>query len=119
MAAYYLPLKHLHLLTVAISIGLLVLRFLWIEWRGRLPRILKIIPHINDTLLLAFGVLLTLILGWLPWLTPKLILIGFYIGAGVLAFRARSPFLRRTAFALALLFVALIILIARTKAPIL
>lgn len=56
----YTALKHFHLLTVAISITLFVLRFFW-QWRrspimGR--RWVKIAPHLNDTLLFVSGIAL-------------------------------------------------------------
>ena len=72
----YTALKHFHLLTVAISITLFVLRF-W-QWRrspimGR--RWVKVAPHLNDTLLFVSGIALVVMFGFYPllgmdsWLT--------------------------------------------------
>lgn len=73
----YTALKHFHLLTVAISITLFVLRFFW-QWRrspimGR--RWVKVAPHLNDTLLFVSGIALVVTFGFYPllgmdsWLT--------------------------------------------------
>jgi uncharacterized membrane protein SirB2 len=59
---------------------------------GRLQqKWLKVLPHINDTFLLLFGVLLAVTLqmspGQQPWLMAKLIALVIYIGLGVMALK--------------------------------
>ncbi len=84
----YLTLKHLHLFTVALSLGLFSARWLgslaqanWVRWKP-----VRIIPHINDTLLLASGIALMVVSAQYPWiatwLAVKLVLVIAYIGIG-------------------------------------
>ncbi len=119
--SYYLPLKHLHITLAVLSISLLLLRFALIQWRGSVPKLLKIMPHIVDTLLMVAGISLALLLQFKPleqpWLWQKLLLLLFYIGAGMLALKARQRSLRYLAMAGAVLLFSLMALLARTKLP--
>lgn len=119
--SYYLPLKHLHITLALISFGLLLLRFALIQWRGSVPKLLKIMPHIVDTLLMVAGISLALLLQFKPleqpWLWQKLLLLLFYVGAGMLALKARPRGLRYLAMAGAVLLFSLMALLARTKLP--
>lgn len=119
--SYYLPLKHLHITLVLISFSLLLLRFFLLQWRGSVPKLLKIMPHIVDTLLMVAGISLALLLQFKPleqpWLWQKLLLLLFYIGAGMLALKARQRSLRYLAMAGAVLLFSLMALLARTKLP--
>ncbi|OKB65045.1 siroheme synthase [Serratia marcescens] len=123
----YTALKHFHLLTVAISITLFVLRFYW-QWRsspimGR--RWIKIAPHLNDTLLFVSGIALVVTFGFYPllgmdsWLTEKLFGVIIYILLGYVALgkKTKSQRLRTVAFVLALGCLYLIIKLATTKIP--
>ena len=58
MAAYYGVIKHLHLLTVAITVTLFILRFIWLQSGSAMMtrRWVRIVPHINDTLLFVTGI---------------------------------------------------------------
>ncbi|MFI8418366.1 SirB2 family protein [Serratia sp. NPDC078593] len=125
--AAYAALKHLHLLTVAISISLFILRFIWL-WRDSpmmQKRWVKIAPHMNDTVLLLSGIALVVmfqlypLLGMDSWLTEKLIGVIIYILLGYVALgkKPRSQNLRTIAFVLALGVVYLIIKLATTKIP--
>lgn len=80
------------------------------------------VPHLVDTILLAaaLGML------WVgrrdpfaePWLATKIACLLAYIGVGALALkRAPTLFLRRVCFVLALLLLANILAIARTRDP--
>ena len=121
----YTALKHFHLLTVAISITLFVLRF-W-QWRrspimGR--RWVKVAPHLNDTLLFVSGIALVVMFGFYPllgmdsWLTEKLFGVIIYILLGYVALgKTKSQRLRTVAFVLALGCLYLIIKLATTKIP--
>ena len=92
----YLMVKHSHMTFVALSILLFNLRF-WMRFArpGKpLPKILKIIPHFNDTLLLFTGLWLMHITRFMPfgnagWLGVKLLLLLVYIGLGMVTVRAR------------------------------
>lgn len=125
--AAYMALKHLHLLTVAISITLFVLRFFW-KWRAS-PMInkrwVKITPHINDTVLFATGIALVVmfklypLLGMDSWLTEKLFGVIIYILLGYVALgkKTQSWNIRTLAFVLALGCLYLIVKLATTKIP--
>lgn len=125
--AAYMALKHLHLLTVAISIILFVLRFFW-KWRDSAmmqKRWVKITPHLNDTLLLLTGIALVVMLKFYPllsvdsWLTEKLFGVIIYILLGYVALgkKTKSWNLRTLAFVLALGCLYLIVKLATTKIP--
>lgn len=128
MASYF-ALKHLHILTVAISVSLFILRYWW-QYRGSAmlnKRWVRIVPHINDTILLASGVALVMITHFYPftpqgtWLTEKLFGVIIYIVLGfiVLGRRPRSQQIRWLAFLLALVVLYIIIKLATTKIPLL
>ncbi|CAI0848854.1 Invasion gene expression up-regulator, SirB [Serratia entomophila] len=123
----YTALKQFHLLTVAISITLFVLRFFW-QWRKSAimnQRWIKIAPHLNDTLLFVSGIALVATFGLYPllgmdsWLTEKLFGVIIYILLGYVALgkKTKSRKLRVTAFVLALGGLYLIIKLATTKIP--
>lgn len=87
--------KHSHLLFISITLVLFNLRFWLLAARpGKaLPKILKILPHINDTALLLTGLWLMHITGWVPfgnadWLGWKLLLVLLYILSGMRALKA-------------------------------
>lgn len=93
MIAYYPLLKHLHMTLALISVLLFLYR--WCLALGGSPRLqqkwLKVLPHVNDTLLLLFGLVLAVTLqmspGQQPWLMAKLIALVLYIGLGVMALK--------------------------------
>lgn len=127
--ATYFALKHLHILTVAISVSLFILRYWW-QYRGSAMstrRWVRIVPHVNDTILLGSGVALVMITHFYPftpqgaWLTEKLFGVIIYIVLGfiVLGRRPRSQQIRWLAFLLALVVLYIIIKLATTKIPLL
>jgi len=93
---WYALLKGFHVSVVVISVSFFTLRVILtlgdIDWRSRWPW-LKIFPHINDTLLLASGITLAVLLHLSPlahlWLMAKLILLLAYIGLGQVALTPR------------------------------
>lgn len=124
MDTLYLPLKHSHLLFVVVSIVLFNLRF-WLRSmkpERTLPKILKIVPHVNDTLLLLAGVVMIFVASWQPWavgtrwLGLKLFLVVAYIGCGFLCMKnpPRSR-VSNIAYVISLLLLCMIILLARSK----
>lgn len=119
----YLIVKHSHMLFVAITVLLFNLRF-WLRAakpEKPLPKILKIIPHFNDTLLLFTGLWLMKITHFTPfgnanWLGVKLLLLLVYIGFGMITVRAVPKTGRAwTGYALSMLCVAAIVYLARYK----
>lgn len=93
MMAYYPMFKHLHMTLALVSLLLFIYRWcLALAGSDRLrQKWLRILPHINDTFLLLFGVLLAVTLqlspGQQPWLMAKLIALVLYIGLGVMALK--------------------------------
>lgn len=87
----YTGLKYFHITFVVISIVLFQYRFLLKILNKPLAKPLKIIPHINDTILLITGISLAVIAGFNPfnhnWLLAKIIALLLYIGFGMLALK--------------------------------
>jgi len=115
-------LKHVHLTTVAITYGLFVLRGVWmIRESPRLrDRWVRIVPHVNDTLLLASALVLAWQIGQYPlvdgWLTAKLLGLLAYIGLGLVALRlGRTRSIRIGAWLLAQLVLVYIVAVAITR----
>ncbi|OOH86326.1 invasion protein expression up-regulator SirB [Pasteurellaceae bacterium 15-036681] len=85
-----------HIALVYISLGLLLLRGVLsvkqVDWRQY--KILKIAPHIVDTLLLASGIGLFVLLGYgaQPWVIAKLFFLVMYVLYAVKAFKKNQPF---------------------------
>ncbi|MBP2155461.1 SirB2 family protein [Erwinia rhapontici] len=129
MAAWYFPLKHFHLLTVAITALMFVLRFYWYQTHSSMlqRRWVRIVPHLNDTLLLLSGGLLVAITHFYPfspqgaWLTEKLFGVIIYIALGFIALgrRPRAQKIRWIAFIVALIALVVIVKLATTKMPLL
>ena len=91
----YPMMKHSHLLFVVLTVFLFNLRFLlrWVWPEKNLPKLLKIMPHLNDTLLLGTGLWLMYITKFMPfvnadWLGVKLLLLVFYIGLGTITMKS-------------------------------
>lgn len=101
----YLDVKAVHIIAVSISIVLFVLRF-FLSLRSTAWRqyaLLRIGPHINDTVLLATAVWLCIASRRYPiadgWLTAKVVALLLYIVAGSVAIRhGRSVPIRAAAF---------------------
>lgn len=93
----YLTVKYLHVTCVVLSISGFCLRALLLlrnpalrRWHGE-RRWLRMLPHINDSLLLAAAITLTVLLGQYPfvddWLTAKVLGLLTYILLGAYALR--------------------------------
>ncbi|MDE5206674.1 invasion regulator SirB2 [Citrobacter amalonaticus] len=119
-----------HLITIAVSVSLFVLRYGWREYHSARAqaRWTRVVPPIVDTVLLLSGVGLIAKTHILPfteqgtWLTEKLFGVIIYIVLGFIALdnrRARSRQARLIAFPLALVVLYIIIKLATTKIPLL
>ncbi|TFH87840.1 regulator SirB [Billgrantia azerbaijanica] len=101
---HYFLVKHLHMTTAALSLLFFVVRAVW-SVRGApilQRRWVRVLPHVNDTLLLTLGVVLMVTLElWPhqhPWLAAKLVALLAYIGLGTVAIkRGRNPGVRAAA----------------------
>ncbi|MYN11601.1 regulator SirB [Pusillimonas sp. TS35] len=117
----YLLIKHIHMTAAGLSILLFVIRAYWsITSSGLLQaRLVKILPHIVDTVLLVAGVTLAAILGpEQPWILAKIIGVLVYIGVGTVAIkRGRTPMTRAIAALFAIAIFVYIVGIALSHSP--
>lgn len=80
-------------------------------------RLVRVLPHVIDTVLLISAIGLTITLGQYPffqsWLTAKVIALLLYIGLGTVALKlGRRKMTRVIAFVLALVVVSYIVTVA-------
>ncbi len=120
----HLAIKTLHVGCVVLSVGLFVLRAIldrvgrpWRQWP-----VLRIAPHVIDTVLLGSALWLAFAIRQYPfvdaWLTAKVVALAAYIGLGWLALSPRAPRCTRSpALAAALVAVGYIIGVALTRSP--
>jgi len=120
----YLLVKHLHVSCVLISISLFAVRGTlqllakpWQQWR-----LLRLAPHIVDTVLLSSALWLAWRSGQYPlvdaWLTAKVLALLAYILLGRQALGRHTPAAQRPFyFAAALLSVGYIVGVALTRSP--
>jgi uncharacterized membrane protein SirB2 len=120
----YVALKNLHLATIALTLTLFVLRGAWMMADS--PRLqarwVRIVPHVNDTLLLTSGISLAILMQQYPlvhgWLTAKFFALIAYIVLGTLALkRGKTKARRITAWAAALLVFGYMAAVARAHDP--
>ncbi len=129
MADWYSGVKTLHIATVSITILMLLLRFFWLQTGSAMMQRpwVRIVPHLNDTLLLLSGACLVAITHFYPfspqgaWLTEKLFGVIIYIILGFIALgrKPRAQKVRWIAFIVAIAMLVLIYHLATTKMPLL
>jgi len=119
-----IALKHIHLTTVGLSIILFLGRGLYVQALGRKPasKLLRVLPHVIDTALLASALALAFAIGQYPfvhgWLTAKFFALVAYIALGVIALDVRRPAsVRVPAFVAALGVFGYIVAVALSKEP--
>jgi len=117
----YLLVKHLHMGMAYLSISLFILRSgLSVTASPLLQhKLVKILPHLVDTFLLLFAILLMITIKQYPffdtWLTAKIIALFAYIGVGSIAIkRGRTAVIRLWASIIALLIFTYILGAAKT-----
>ncbi len=102
----YLLLKHLHLSLVVLSgLGFLVRGVIRLVLDRPLAHpMVRVGPHVIDTLLLASGIALWVLMSYplWSWFGVKLALVVVYIAVGILAFRLARRSLAIVAFGVAL-----------------
>ncbi len=116
----YLTIKTLHILCACTSGGLFFLRGLLRDSLLLQQRWLKLLPHIIDTLLLSFAVVLMYLSAQYPfvqtWLTVKFLALLVYIVLGTIALKTgRSKRVRFYAWIAGLLVFWYIVMLAMTK----
>ncbi|TAL65258.1 MAG: regulator SirB [Burkholderiaceae bacterium] len=120
----YEAVKSLHVGCVALSISLFTLRAA-LQWQNvawRRWRVLRIAPHVVDTVLLGSALWLCWIIGQYPfvqgWLTAKVLALAAYILLGRMALgRTAANGKRLAAFVAALCCVGYIVGVALTHSP--
>lgn len=105
----YLILKHLHVTFAVLSLLGFSLRGFWMLKESPMlqKKPVRILPHINDTLLLLTAIMLAILTGFYPfvtgWVTLKVILLVIYIVLGVFALKRGKTRQSRTVFFVAAL----------------
>ncbi|MBT9540334.1 SirB2 family protein [Thiobacillus sp.] len=121
----YSLLKQLHLTTLVVTLALFVLRGVWMMAES--PRLharwVRIVPHINDSLLLASGISLAMLTRQYPlvngWLTAKFFALILYIVLGTIALkRGRTRSQRIAAWIAALLIFGYMAAVAVSRDPV-
>lgn len=116
-------LKHLHMTFALLSFVGFFLRGIWMMAGSPLlqRKPVKVLPHINDTLLLVTAIALVFLIGYSPfqhgWLLTKIVALFVYIGLGVLAFRHPKRDVRIGAWVAALVVFLYIVSVAFSKSP--
>lgn len=120
----YALIKNIHLTAAALSYALFFLRGLWMIRDSALlgRRWVRVLPHVNDTVLLAAGAAMAFVLrlnpGTQPWLSAKLAALVAYVLIGLLALRPGRPKRARVAAWLAAQAVFFyIVAVALTRDP--
>jgi len=124
LTEHYLLIKYLHILTALVSVSLFCLRFFLLMRRpARLwGRWIRGLPHVNDTLLLTFAILLCFATQQAPlvtlWLSEKVLAVILYILAAMFALKwAKSRRGQIAWFIIALILFAYAANIAVNKSP--
>ena len=114
--------RSLHIATVGATLALFLLRYAWMlrESPRLQARWVKIVPHVNDSVLLASGIALALMIHQYPfvnaWLTAKFFALLAYIALGTLALkRARGKATRATSGLAALAVFAYLVMVATSQ----
>lgn len=121
----FLWVKHLHVTCVGLSVSLFMVRGSlelmsrpWRQWR-----LLRVAPHMVDTVLLSSALWMVWRTGQYPfvdaWLTAKVLALVVYIVLGMRTLGKNTPNRQRPlCFAAALLSVAYIVGVALTRSPV-
>ena len=120
----YASSRSLHLATIALTLALFVLRGAWMMADS--PRLqarwVRIVPHVNDTLLLSSGIALAVLVQQYPlvhgWLTAKFFALIAYILLGTIALkRGKTKAQRVAAWIAALLVFGYMVAVAMAHDP--
>ncbi len=112
----------IHLTAVTLSLALFLLRTAWRIKDSAMNsrKWVKIVPHINDTILIAAAIGMLVVAGLNPlqhgWIMAKIIALLAYIALGTLAIkRGKTPMQRNLAFVGALAVFGYIVAVAVSK----
>lgn len=122
----YTAVKHIHLMAIALSVGLFILRFILLMMQSPKlnSKLLKVLPHVVDTLLIVSAGTLCILLQQYPlvdaWVTEKLLGLIMYVFMVTLALKlAQNNFMRVIGFVGALSWIAFAGAVAMSKQAIL
>ncbi len=118
----YETVKFIHIATAIASISGFVIRGIWMMSSSKMlsNTWVKVLPHVNDTLLLITAIILVVISAQYPgstaWLNAKIVALILYIVLGTIALR-RGPTLqiRVVAWGLAVIVFIYIFVVANAK----
>lgn len=122
----YFAVKHIHLLSIALSVSLFIFRYILVMRSSPMLEkpLLKRMPHMVDTVLLATGIGLVLITGFTPftptglWVTEKLTCVMVYIALGFVTLHyGKNKVFKTFAFLGALGWLMVAAKLAVTKVP--
>jgi uncharacterized membrane protein SirB2 len=116
----YTLLKHIHSAAAVVVVVLFVLRGIWMLADSPLlgRKWVRIVPHINDTILLVTAIWLATFMGIAPFVIAKIAGLVAYIVLGTIALkRGRTRRIRAAAFVAALAVLAYVFAVAVTKTP--
>ena len=116
----YVLLKHIHAVAAAIVLILFVLRGIWMVADSPMlqRKWVRVLPHVNDTLLLLAAIGLATFTGLVPFVIAKIAGLVLYIVLGTIALkRGRTKPIRIVAFVAALAVLAYIFAVAVRKTP--
>lgn len=118
----YLAVKHLHLTLIAIAFSFFLLRSFWLFTRSPLlqKKLLKILPHPINLLMILSGFALAYVAGHplsSPWIVAKLIALVLFVAFGLLTFKQPTRSRQFLFFSAALLTFVYIVSVAVTKLP--
>ena len=125
-ASLFIIMKSIHLTTLAITISGFILRGIWMMRGSPLlqNKIVKTIPHYNDTILLISAVWTGALIGQYPfvnaWLTAKILgALAYIILGGIALTYGPNKLIRVSAFIGALCCFGYVVGVAATKNPLL
>ena len=118
----FLVIKAVHVTCVAVSYALFLVRGIWMIRDSAMleRRWVRVLPHVNDTLLLVAAIALVLTLRQYPfvhgWLTAKVVALAGYIVLGRVALRpGRAKAARVAAWIAAQIVFLYIVAVAYTR----
>lgn len=113
----YLMVKHFHMTFAILSLLFFIVRACWaVSGSAMLARpLVRIVPHVIDTLLLVCGLYLLSAIGMQPFIVAKLIGLVLYIVLGTMAIKRARTSAQKAVFAVLAVMVFLYILGAAFK----
>ncbi|MFK7815804.1 MAG: SirB2 family protein [Gammaproteobacteria bacterium] len=120
----YETIKVIHITTAGLSFCGFLIRGVWMMQSSSSlqSKWVKIVPHVNDTILLATAIILVVLSLQYPistaWVNAKIIALLVYILLGTIALkRGKTMSIRVTAWGLAMLVFIYVLAVASTKSP--